>query len=155
MPESIELSKFVSHTARMSGEFDSRKDSRSAKFELRPQIFIKQSLRELCDSKLSDLHSFDNTAIIHRVRKGRLLVHVAPIFEVIFVTFTKNSSVATNDSYILKLFLYPQADRSRLGNPKKDLCNNFFAPWLTNFLKGVHFGMWFYFLLPSLILTLF
>ena len=53
------------------------------------------------------------------------------------------------------LFLYPQADRSRLGNPKNDLCNNFFALWLTNVLKGVHFGMWFYFLLPSLILTLF
>ena len=84
----------------MSGEFDSRKDSHSAKFELRPQIFIKQSLRELCDSKLSDLHSFDNKGIIHRVRKGRLLVHVAPIFEVIFVTFTKNSSVATNDTQV-------------------------------------------------------
>ena len=49
----------------MSGEFDSRKDSQSTKFEQRPQIFIKLSFRELCDSKLSGLHAFDNMAIIH------------------------------------------------------------------------------------------
>ena len=49
----------------MSGEFDSRKDSQSTKFERRPQIFVKLSFRELCDSKLSDLHTFDNMAIIH------------------------------------------------------------------------------------------
>ena len=44
----------------MSGEFDSRKDSQSTKFERRPQIFVKLSFRELCDSKLSGLHTFDN-----------------------------------------------------------------------------------------------
>ena len=49
----------------MSGEFDSRKDSLLTKFELTPQIFVKLSFRELCDSKLSGLHSFDNMAIIH------------------------------------------------------------------------------------------
>ena len=49
----------------MSGEFDSRKDSPSTKFELRHQIFIKVNFRELCDSKLSDLHAFDNMTIIH------------------------------------------------------------------------------------------
>ena len=49
----------------MSGEFDSRKDSQSAKFEQRPQIFAKLSFRELCDSKLSGLHAFDNMVIIH------------------------------------------------------------------------------------------
>ena len=32
LPESIESSKFVSQRARISGEFDSRKDSQSAKF---------------------------------------------------------------------------------------------------------------------------
>ena len=53
LPESIESSRFVSHRARMSGEFDSRKDSQSTKFERRPQIFIKLSFGELCDSKLS------------------------------------------------------------------------------------------------------
>ena len=37
------------------------------KFEGRPQIFIKQSFRELCDSKLSGLHAFDNMAITRRV----------------------------------------------------------------------------------------
>ena len=48
----------------MSGEFDSRKDSQSTKFERRPQIFAKPSFRELCDSKLSGLHAFDNMVII-------------------------------------------------------------------------------------------
>ena len=49
----------------MSGEFDSRKDSQSTKFEQRPQIFVKLSFRELCDSKLPGLHAFDNIDIIH------------------------------------------------------------------------------------------
>ena len=65
LPESIESSRFVSQRARISGEFDSRKDSQSTKFEQRPQIFVKLSFRELCDSKLSALHAFDNMAIIH------------------------------------------------------------------------------------------
>ena len=62
----------------MSGEFDSRKDSHSAKLERRPQIFVKLSLRELCGSKLSGLHPFYNMAIIHwaknRLKTGRLSV---------------------------------------------------------------------------------
>ena len=49
----------------MSGEFDSRKDLQSTKFEQRPQIFVKLSFTESCDSKLSGLHAFDNMAIIH------------------------------------------------------------------------------------------
>ena len=49
----------------MIGEFDSRKDSQSTKFQRRPQIFVKLSFRELCDSKLSGLHVFDNMVIIH------------------------------------------------------------------------------------------
>ena len=55
----------LSHTARMSGEFDSRKDLQSTKFEQRPQIFVNLSFRELCNSRLSGLHAFDNLAIIH------------------------------------------------------------------------------------------
>ena len=35
----------------MSGEFDSRKDLHSTKFERRPQILVKLSFRELYDSK--------------------------------------------------------------------------------------------------------
>ena len=70
LPESIESSKFVSHRARMSGEFDTRKDSNSTKFKQRPLISIKLSFRELCDSKLSGLHPFDNMAIIHWVKIG-------------------------------------------------------------------------------------
>ena len=64
MPESIESSWFVSHRVRMSGEFDSRKDSQSTKFEQRPRIFVKLSFRGLCGSKLSGLHPFDNMTII-------------------------------------------------------------------------------------------
>ena len=70
MPEPIESSRFVSHRARMAGEFDSRKDSQSKKVERRPRILVKPSFRELCDSKLSSLHPFDNMAIIHCVKIG-------------------------------------------------------------------------------------
>ena len=48
----------------MSGEFDSRKDSHSTKFEQRPQNVVKLSFRELCDSKLCGLHTFVNMPII-------------------------------------------------------------------------------------------
>ena len=58
----------LSHTARMSGELDSRKDLQSTKFERRPRVFVKLSLRELCDSKLSGLHAFDNMVIIHKFK---------------------------------------------------------------------------------------
>ena len=64
MLESIDSSKFVSHKTRMSGEFDSRKDSCSTELEQRPQIFVKVSFRELWGSKLSGLQPFD-MAIIH------------------------------------------------------------------------------------------
>ena len=51
----------------MLGEFNSRKDSQSTKFEWRPQVFIKLCFRELCDSYLFGLHTFDNMAMIHWV----------------------------------------------------------------------------------------
>ena len=51
----------------MSGEFDSKEDSQSTKFEQRPWIFLKVNYRELCDSRLSGLHVFDNMSIIHYV----------------------------------------------------------------------------------------
>ena len=47
----------------MSGEFDSRKDSHSTKFERRSQIFEKQNFRELRYSNLHGLHPFSNMAI--------------------------------------------------------------------------------------------
>ena len=68
---SIESSKFDSYRVTMPGEFDSRKDSHSTKLEQRPQISVKLSFRDLCGSKLYDLHPFDNMAIIHLV-KNRL-----------------------------------------------------------------------------------
>ena len=49
----------------MSGEFDLREDSHSRKFERRPRIFVKLSFGELCGTTLSELHPFDNIAIIH------------------------------------------------------------------------------------------
>ena len=70
MPESIESPNFVAYRARMSGEFDSRKDSHSAKFEQRPQIFIKPNFRELCESKISGVHPFDNMDTIHWLKNG-------------------------------------------------------------------------------------
>ena len=49
----------------MTGDFGSRKDSQSPKFERRPQIFVNLSFRELCDSKLSGLHAFNKIYIVH------------------------------------------------------------------------------------------
>ena len=37
----------------------------SAKFEQKPEIFVKLSFKELRDSKLSGLHAFDIMTIIH------------------------------------------------------------------------------------------
>ena len=44
-----ESSKFVSHWARMSREFDPRKDSHSTKFKRRSQVLLKLSFREFYD----------------------------------------------------------------------------------------------------------
>ena len=49
----------------MLGESDSSNVLQSTKFEQSPQIFVKLSFRELCKSKLSGLHAFDNMAMIH------------------------------------------------------------------------------------------
>ena len=53
----------MSHRARMPREFDPRKDSHSMKFEQKPQILVKLSWRELYDSELSGLGSFENIVI--------------------------------------------------------------------------------------------
>ena len=42
--------------------FDSNKDMQSKIFEQRPGIFVKLSLRDLCDSKSSSLSPFDKMA---------------------------------------------------------------------------------------------
>ena len=54
----------------MSGEFDSRENFKSAKFDQRSHIFVKLSFRGLRNSNLSSLHSFDNMIIIHLVEIG-------------------------------------------------------------------------------------
>ena len=56
---------------------------------------------QLCNSKLSGLHPFDNMVIIHCVKigekqKGKVSAHETQILEVIFVTITENSFVITN-----------------------------------------------------------
>ena len=68
LPESIQSSRFVSHRAGMSGEFDTRKNLQSTKFKQRPQMFVKLSFRELSfsDSKLPG-YAFGNMAIIREV----------------------------------------------------------------------------------------
>ena len=80
MPESIESSRFVSHRARMSGEFDSRKDLQTKKFERRPQIFLKLSFRELSDSKLSGLQAFDYMVIYHSSKLMSAILYQTFIF---------------------------------------------------------------------------
>ena len=100
LPESIKSSKFDSHRARMSGEFDSRKYSHSTKLEQRPWIFVKLSFRELYGSKLSGLHPLDNMVIIHWVKNRKVgCEFMRPILEVTFVAITENSSVRTNDTH--------------------------------------------------------
>ena len=39
--QSLESSKFLSHRSRISGELDSMKDLRSAKFERKPQMLVR------------------------------------------------------------------------------------------------------------------
>ena len=49
----------------MLGQFDSRRDLNSTKFERGARIFVKISYRDLHDSKSSGLHPFDNMVVIH------------------------------------------------------------------------------------------
>ena len=60
----------------MSGKFDSMSgkfDSHLTKRELRPQILVKLSYRELCNSKLSGLRPFYNMTIKLKKVKNRKL----------------------------------------------------------------------------------
>ena len=96
----------------MSWEFDSRKDSHTTKFNWRPEIFIKLSFRELCDSKLSGLHLLYNMVIIHWVKKTsktecRLRVIKKPILDIIFVTLTGNWSVMWHPA-TMEIFTSPE-----------------------------------------------
>ena len=59
---SIEFFKIVSRKARLSGEFNSRKDSQPIELEQRSRILVKL-FRELCNSKFYGLHTFGKIAI--------------------------------------------------------------------------------------------
>ena len=65
----------LSQRARMSGELiqgmsHNQKKKKKKKNEWWDQIFIKLNFRELWDSKLPGLHSFDNMAIILWFKMG-------------------------------------------------------------------------------------
>ena len=68
LSESNEPYKFVSHRARMSEEFDARKDSHSTKLEQRPQILIKLGFRELYDLKSYLVEVFLKIWLSHGVK---------------------------------------------------------------------------------------
>ena len=68
LSESNEPYKFVSHRARMSEEFDARKDSHSTKLEQRPQILIKLGFRELYDLKSYLVYVFLKIWLSHGVK---------------------------------------------------------------------------------------
>ena len=81
----------------MSGDFDSRKNSNSTKFEHRPRILVKLTFRELCDSNLFGLRPFDNMTISLIYKRGQALrVHETLMLKVIFVNLIKDSSLVTN-----------------------------------------------------------
>ena len=83
--------------------FNSTKDSHPLILERRSRILAKLSLRELNDSTISGIYTFEIMAISLSLKrdknhKGRLWVHETPILEVMFVTLTENSSVITYDT---------------------------------------------------------
>ena len=55
----------------MSGDFDSRKDSHSTKFERSSQIFVKLSFKELCHSKLFGLYSLIIWLLLFELKIGK------------------------------------------------------------------------------------
>ena len=80
----------------MSGEFDSRKDLQTKKFERRPQIFLKLRFRELSHSKLSSLQAFDYMVIYHSSKLVSAILYQTFIFYqmiVLILKFTTSSIV--------------------------------------------------------------
>ena len=121
MLESTKSSKFVSHRVRMSGEFDSRIDSHSTKFERKPWIFEKLSFRNLSDYKLSGLHPYDVMVKIHWV-KNRLK--------------TERHAVSSWDMNARVLWLYSIHNHLlifKISSSFEYFCPNFqiFCPFLT------------------------
>ena len=64
----------------MSGEFDSRKDLQTKKFERRPRISLKLSFRELSNSKLSGLQAFHYMVIYHSSKLVSAILYQTFIF---------------------------------------------------------------------------
>ena len=91
----------LTYKVRISGTFDSRKDSHPTQLERRPYILVKLSFRELWDSKLPGLPSFHNTTKSMSQKRGKnqigmLWVHETLILEVIFV---KNSFIVKHKKW--------------------------------------------------------
>ena len=62
---------FVTHKARISGEIDSKKDSRPTKLGRTPSMTVKPSFRELRDLGLCGLHTFENMTISMSQKRGK------------------------------------------------------------------------------------
>ena len=87
--KSVNSLTFVSRKAKISRDFDSRKDAHQVKLESRPQISVKVRLREMCDWKLSGLCTVDNMTISFCEKRGinqkrRDWVNETLILELIF-----------------------------------------------------------------------
>ena len=70
---------------------------------------LRLSFKELHDSKLPGVDVFNNSTISLSLKRGknqqgRLWVHETTILEIIFVIFTENSYVVTNDTYGLEKY---------------------------------------------------
>ena len=60
---SAKPSKFVSHKVKISGEFDPWNDLEARTLERKPHVLLQLRFRDLYDSKLDLLRTFDNIAI--------------------------------------------------------------------------------------------
>ena len=60
---SAKPSKFVSHKAKISREFDPWNDLEATTLERKPHVLLQLRFRDLYDSKLDLLRTFDNIAI--------------------------------------------------------------------------------------------
>ena len=70
--ESIKSSKFVSHWAKISGEFDPWKDLQAATLERKPCVLVELRFRELRNSKLPVLRSLGYSYFIDLINEVKL-----------------------------------------------------------------------------------
>ena len=118
---------FVSHRAKISEEFDSRKDFQSRKFERRPWIFVKLSFRELCNSNLSGSHAFGNMAY------SVLIIYIY-IYAYDIYIYIKYSNKKLYEFYITVITIISLPS---LFNGVTRLCQNGWSGWEKNIFSCV------------------